>query len=191
MTRLMVKDVLLHPEFVNLGANGSDISSIISRLQLIEIRKPFAFDKELKTANLPLGTSHCSVLASGDCPVMTVGWDDADAGTEDSVRHMRLHAQVSKVDPHLCDNGLFFSKSGRIVTFAKSRGGKRSCVSGLIRQDCAGPTGGVVVATASDNTDFLIGLLEQAWIPRECTKPGSARVLPLCKYVDWIAASVS
>lgn len=177
---LRIANVSAHPDFVN---PDSPIADSASRLQIIELEQRFSFDRHLQPANLPFDKDHCSALSKNDCPIMTVGWDRTD-DTDDTIRQWFLHADKTHRDDSLCRPNA--TASGvRPKIAPRRRGGKRDCVGGMVRNDCTGPLAGVVVANAA-SVDFVVGITDPDSALFFCNHPGTADLLPLCKYVDWI-----
>jgi len=113
---------------------------------------------------------------------MAVGWDRTD-DSDDTIRQWFLHADKSKRDESLCRSNSTDSRNPKIVP--RRRGDKRICVGGMVRQDCTGPLAGAAVASAA-SADFVVGLMDPDAALFFCDHPGSADVVPLCKYLDWI-----
>jgi len=178
-----ISNVTAHPHFVNENSPRADSAA---RLQLIKFDEPFLFSKTLQAANLPTDGAQCKALTQDSCPQMTVGWDRTD-DTDDEIRQWYLHTDKSKHDETLCipNSTSAPGQSHPRSVKPRRRGDKRSCVGGMVRDDCTGPMGGAIVAFAS-TVDFVVGLADPDAALLFCDHPGTALILPLCKYVDWI-----
>lgn len=181
---LRVVNVTAHPDFVNLD---SPIADSASRLQLLQLDQPLEFDKQTQAANLPFNQQQCAQLSKEKCPLMTVGWDRTDE--QDSlIRQWFLHAEKSTPDQSACNNGT--RGNPKIITGPKRRGEQRVCINGLSRSDCTGPLGGAVVASRG-TVDFLVGILDPDAALFACDNRGTAAMLPICKYAEWIQAAIT
>jgi len=178
-TTFRIANTSTHPDFIN---RNSPIADSASRLQVVELDRRFQFDRHFQTANLPFDKNHCLHLSKNECPIMTVGWDRTD-DSQDEIRQWFLHGDQTKRDDTLCQS----NSTSRNVPRVRRRGDKRACIGGLVRTDCTGPLAGAVIANAA-SIDFVVGITDPDSALFFCDHPGTADVLPLCKYVEWVNA---
>jgi hypothetical protein len=185
LSPLRVVNITAHPDFIN---PDSPIADSASRLQLLQLNQPLVFDKQTQAANLPFNKDQCTQLSKEGCPLMTVGWDRTD-DQDAEVRQWFLHAEKSSPQQNACNsNGT--RANPKIIAGPRRRGEKRVCVSGLSRSDCTGPLGGAVVASRG-TVDFLVGILDPDSALFACVNQGTASMLPICKYTDWIVSATT